>query len=49
MDKKFCEDCKGTCKDINKFSLKGYSLLVDDKISNQCEKQNFYHIPKFNC
>lgn len=49
VDKKFREDCRGTCKDINKFNLEGYSLLVDDKISNQCEKQNFYHIPKFNC
>lgn len=49
VDKKFREDCRGTCKDVNKFNLEGYSLLVDDKISNQCEKQNFYHIPKFNC
>jgi hypothetical protein len=49
VDKKYREDCKGTCKDVNKFSLEGYSLLVDDKISNQCGKQNFYHIPKFNC
>lgn len=49
LDKKFREDCKGTCKDVNKFNLEGYSLLVDDKISNQCGKQNFYHIPKFNC
>ena len=48
VDKKFREDCKGTCKDVDKFSLEGYPLLVDDKISNQCEKQNFYHIPKFN-
>lgn len=49
VDKKFREDCRGVCKDVNKFNLEGYSLLVDDKISNQCEKQNFYHIPKFNC
>jgi len=49
VDKKFREDCKGTCKDINKFNLYGYSLLVDDKISNQCREQNLYHIPKFNC
>lgn len=49
VDKKFREDCKGTCKDVNKFNLDGYSLLVDDKISNKCGKQNFYHIPKFNC
>ena len=49
IHKKFREDCKGTWKDVNKFNFKGYSLLVDDKISNQYKKQNFYHIPKFNC
>lgn len=48
IDKKFREDCKGTCKNIDKFKLIGYSILVDDKISNKCEGQNFYHIPKFN-
>lgn len=49
LNKKYREDCKNTCKDLNKFGLEGYSLLIDDKIRNQCGKQNFYHIPKFNC
>lgn len=54
IEKKFRNDCKNTCKDINKFiSIKNSdkiinSLLVDDKISNKCENQSFYHIPKFN-
>lgn len=48
IDKKFRDDCKGTCKNIDKFNLISYSLLVDDKITNQCEKQNFYHMPRFN-
>ena len=76
VDKKFRNDCKGTCKSITKFNLSTYSILpktysilpktyfilpktyfilpktyfilIDDKISNQCESQNFYHIPKFN-
>jgi len=51
-EKKFRDDCKGTCKDINKFILfgcnKSNTILVDDKISNRCESQNFYHIPKYN-
>ena len=25
------------------------SILIDDKLSNRCGKQNFYHIPRFNC
>lgn len=48
IDKKFRNDCKGTCKNIDKFKLISYSLLIDDKLSNKCEGQNIYHIPKFN-
>jgi hypothetical protein len=51
-EKKYREDCKGTCKDYEKFesikNIKNTTVLVDDKISNQCGGQNFYHIPKFN-
>lgn len=47
-DKKFRPDCKDTCKDLNKFGIDGYALLIDDKKSNQCGGQNFYHVPKFN-
>lgn len=49
VNKKFREDCKGTCKNIEKFGFVGYSLLIDDKISNKCVNQYIYHIPKFNC
>ena len=48
INKKYREDCKGISKDIEKFNLKGYSLLVDDKITNKHDSQNIYHIPKFN-
>lgn len=48
IDKKYREDCKNQCKNIDKFNLITYSLLVDDKISNQCKGHNIYHIPKFN-
>ena len=52
IDKKYREDCKGTCKNFLKFNLSNMNvkntLLVDDKFSNKCEGQNFYHIQKFN-
>jgi len=48
-EKKYRPDCENTCKDITKFMLECHdSLLVDDKISNQCTGHNFYHIPRFN-
>lgn len=52
VDKKYREDCKGECKNIFKFNLSNMTilntLLIDDKLSNKCEGQNFYHIQKFN-
>jgi TFIIF-interacting CTD phosphatase-like protein len=52
IDKRYREDCKGICKNFLKFNLSNMdvknTLLVDDKLSNKCEGQNFYHIPKFN-
>ncbi len=48
-EKKYREDCKNTCKDLNKFLINlDSSLLIDDKISNSCDGQKFYHIPRFN-
>ena len=42
-----------TCKDLRKFTeLEDkihVSILIDDKISNNCADQNIYHMPKFNC
>ncbi len=53
IDKKYRDDCKDDCKNFIKFNLSNMNikntLLVDDKLSNKCEGQNFYHIPKFNC
>lgn len=52
IDKKYREDCKGICKNFLKFNSSYMNvqntLLVDDKFSNKCQEQNFYHIPKFN-
>lgn len=50
MIKKYRDECHGTCKDITKFNiLVENSILIDDKIANRCDGQNFYHIPRFNC
>lgn len=50
IEKKYRDECSGTCKDLEKFNLSlSNSILIDDKLSNKCEKQNFYHIPRFNC
>lgn len=52
IDKKYRDDCKDMCKNFKKFNLSNMkasnTLLVDDKLSNKCEGQNFYHIQKFN-
>ena len=52
IDKKYREDCIGVCKNFLKFNSPNMNmentLLVDDKLSNKCEGQNFYHIQKFN-
>lgn len=52
IDKKYRDDCKDICKIFLKFNLSFMNskntLLVDDKYSNKCDGQNFYHIPKFN-
>lgn len=49
MDKKYRDECHGTCKDLKKFNIDTTkSILIDDKLSNRCGKQNFYHIPRFN-
>jgi len=50
-EKKYRDDCKGKgiCKDLTKFKLDvNKSILIDDKLSNKCAEQNFYHIPRFN-
>lgn len=50
IGKKYRDECSGTCKDLQKFKLSlSNSILIDDKRSNNCEKQNFYHIPRYNC
>lgn len=47
--KKYRDECTGTCKDITKFDLPlENSFLIDDKLINKCQGQNFYHIPRFN-
>ena len=47
--KKYRDDCKNNCKDITKLMLDlDSSILIDDKLSNQCLEHNFYHIPRFN-
>lgn len=49
--KKYRDECTGTCicKDLEKFNFdSNKSILIDDKLSNRCGKQNFYHIPRFN-
>lgn len=52
IEKKYRTDCENTCKNINKFlelvHNEKNTILVDDKITNKCDGQNFYHIPKFN-
>lgn len=49
-EKKYREECHGVCKDLEKFNIDATkSILIDDKLSNRCGKQNFYHIPRFNC
>jgi TFIIF-interacting CTD phosphatase-like protein len=48
-DKKYRDECVGTCKDLKKFNLNiNKTILIDDKLSNRCSGQNFYHIPRFN-
>lgn len=50
IEKKYRDECVGTCKDLEKFNIKiDKSILIDDKLSNRCDGQNFYHIPRFNC
>lgn len=50
IDKKYRDECHGTCKDLKKFNIDiNKSILIDDKLSNRCGIQNFYHIPRFNC
>jgi TFIIF-interacting CTD phosphatase-like protein len=47
--KKYRDDCKGTCKELSKLNIDlDKSILIDDKISNKCVGQSFYHIPRFN-
>lgn len=49
VDKKYRNDCYRTCKDLSIFTSQiNKIILFDDKISNQCLGQNFYHIPRFN-
>ena len=56
-ERKYRDSCEKTCKDLNKFMNNIEKLnfntslwvLVDDKLSNKCGQQNFYHIPRFNC
>ena len=49
-ERKYRDSCEKTCKDLAKFNLDTSSfILVDDKLSNKCGEQNFYHIPRFNC
>ena len=49
-EKKYRDECRGTCKDLEKFNIDiKKSILIDDSLSNRCGKQNFYHIPRFNC
>lgn len=59
-DKKYRDSCEKTCKDLAKFINKigvgkkltpntNQWILIDDKLSNNCDGQNFYHIPRFNC
>lgn len=48
-EKKYRDECIGTCKDLKKFNLDmDKTILIDDKLSNNCSGQNFYHIPRFN-
>lgn len=49
IDKKYRDDCKGCCKDLSKFNINlEKSILIDDKLSNNCPGQKIYHIPRFN-
>jgi TFIIF-interacting CTD phosphatase-like protein len=48
-EKKYRDSCEKTCKDLEKLNLDvNLSVLIDDKLTNKCDKQNFYHIPRFN-
>lgn len=48
-EKKYRNECDEKCKDLKKFNINlNKSFLVDDKLSNKCEKQKLYHIPRFN-
>jgi hypothetical protein len=57
VEKKFRFDCKNNCKNNCKsieifpqlLNDKKNTILVDDKFSNKCEGEKFYHIPRFNC
>ncbi len=47
--KKYRDDCNGICKDLTKFNIDlDKTTLIDDKLSNKCIGQQFYHIPRFN-
>lgn len=49
-EKKYRDECNNTCKDLSKFNIDlEKSILIDDKLSNRCDTQNFYHIPRYNC
>ncbi len=49
IEKKYRHDIKTDCKDLKLFfETNKPHILIDDLLSNKCEDQTFYHIPKFN-